>query len=131
MLNDLYVSTAGGAVGGTQGTNAVIGTTTSAKSAATASTAAQIAGDTARNLSSNQIANTGRGSASTGAAVSTHGETMVPLAAFSHYEPGKTPLAVNHQSLFVATTISFNLAPGKSLSDAVSAVRDATNSIGV
>jgi multidrug efflux pump len=131
MLNDLYVSTAGGAVGGTQGTNAVIGTTTGAKSAAASSTAAQIAGDTARNLSSNQIANTGRGSASTGAAVSTHGETMVPLAAFSHYETGKTPLAVNHQGLFVASTISFNLAPGKSLSDATSAVNAAMNSIGV
>jgi multidrug efflux pump len=131
MLNEIYVSTAGGAVGGTQGTNAVIGTTTSAKRTAPTSTAAQIAGDTARNLSSNQIANTGRGSASTGAAVSTHGETMVPLAAFSHYEPGKTPLAVNHQSLFVASTISFNLAAGKSLSDATSAVNAAMNSIGV
>ena len=136
MLNELYVSTAGGAVGGTQGTNAVIGTTTAkvksaSQSTATPSTAAQIAGDTARNLSSNRIANTGRGSASTGAAVSTHAETMVPLAAFSHYEPGKTPLAVNHQSLFVASTISFNLAPGKSLSDAVSAVGAAMNGIGV
>jgi multidrug efflux pump len=131
MLNELYVSTAGGAVGGTQGTNAVIGTTTGAKSAAASSTAAQIAGDTARNLSSNQIANTGRGSASTGAAVSTHGETMVPLAAFSHYEAGKTPLAVNHQGLFVASTISFNLVPGKSLSDATSAVNAAMNGIGV
>src|SRR5260221_1329623 len=135
MLNELYVSPAGGAVGGTQGTNAVIGTTSKTKSAgqstAAPSTAAQIAGDTARNLSSNQIANTGRGSASTGAAVSTHAETMVPLAAFSHYEPGNAPLAVNHQSLFVASTISFNLAPGKSLSDAASSVNAAMNSIGV
>jgi multidrug efflux pump len=134
MLNELYVSTSGGAVGGTQGTQAVIGTTLGTKSAsasATATSAAQIAGDTARNLASNQLANTGRGSASTGAAVSTKGETMVPLAAFSHYEPGKTPLAVNHQGLFVATTISFNLAPNKSLSDAVSAVHDAMNKIGV
>ena len=39
-------------------------------------------------------------------------ETMVPLAAFSHYGPGTTPLAVNHQGPFVATTISFNLPPG-------------------
>jgi multidrug efflux pump len=129
MLNDLYVSTSGGAVGGTQGTNAVIGTTTGRSAAA--STAAQIAGDAARNLSSNRLANSGRGSASTGAAVSTHGETMVPLAAFSHYEAGKTPLAVNHQGLFVASTISFNLAPGKSLSDATAAVTEAMNNIGV
>ena len=70
-------------------------------------------------------ANTGKGSASSGAAVSTSKETMVPLAAFTNYAPGNTPLAVNHQGLFVATTISFNLAPGKSLSDATAAVNDA------
>ncbi|HKW54350.1 MAG TPA: efflux RND transporter permease subunit, partial [Stellaceae bacterium] len=48
-----------------------------------------------------------------------------------HYEAGKTPLAVNHQGLFVASTISFNLAPGKSLSDATAAVAEAMNNIGV
>jgi multidrug efflux pump len=40
----------------------------------------------------------------------------------SHYEPGKTPLSVNHQGPFVASTISFNLAPDKSLSDATATV---------
>ena len=39
---------------------------------------------------------------------------------------GKTPLAVNHQGLFVATTLSFNLQPGASLSDAQQAVREAS-----
>src|SRR5208283_5263750 len=43
--------------------------------------------------------------------------------------PGNTPLAVNHQSQFVATTISFNLAPGKSLSDATAAYQRASQSI--
>ncbi len=56
---------------------------------------------------------------------------MVPLAAFSHYGPGSTPLAVNHQGLFVATTISFNLASGASLSDAVSAINAAMKRLGV
>jgi multidrug efflux pump len=56
---------------------------------------------------------------------------MVPLAAFAHYGPGSTPLAVNHQGLFVATTISFNLAPGAALSDAVSVVNEGMRSIGV
>ena len=70
---------------------------------------------------------TGHSSASTGAAVSTSAETMVPLAAFSHFGPGNTPLAVNHQGLFVASTISFNLAPGKSLSDAIAAIDEAMN----
>ena len=56
---------------------------------------------------------------------------MVPLAAFSKFGPGNTPLAVNHQGPFVATTISFNVAPGKSLSDATVAVNDAMRRIGM
>jgi multidrug efflux pump len=50
---------------------------------------------------------------------------MVPLAAVTKYGPGKTALAVNHQGPFVAATISFNLAPGKSLSDATAEVAKA------
>jgi multidrug efflux pump len=48
---------------------------------------------------------------------------MIPLAAFSHYVFDHAPLSVNHQGLFVASTISFNLAPEYSLSDAVTAIR--------
>ncbi len=87
-----------------------------------ATTAAQIAADTARNQATNALANTGRGATSTGAAVSTAQENMVPLSAIAHYETGNTPLAVNHQGLFVASTISFNLKPGTSLSDATAAI---------
>jgi multidrug efflux pump len=54
---------------------------------------------------------------------------MVPLAAFTHFQPGHTPLGVNHQGAFVATTISFNLPPGKSLGDATRAIARATNDI--
>ena len=53
----------------------------------------------------------------------------MPLAPFTHYRPGNTPLAVNHQGPFVATTISFNLAPGKSLSDATAAIDQAMRQI--
>ena len=42
----------------------------------------------------------------------------MPLVAISHYRPSHTPLSVNHQGLFVASTISFNLQPGKSLGEA-------------
>jgi len=56
---------------------------------------------------------------------------MVPLAAFTHYGPGSTPLSVNHQGLFVATTLSFNLPAGKSLSDATAAIARASQQIGV
>ena len=129
-LHNLWVSTAGGTVSGTQGTNAVAGTVTSVHTAAN-STAAAIAADTARNLATNSLANTGHGTVSTGAAVSTAAEEVVPLAAFSHYAPGNTPLAVNHHGPFVATTISFNLAPNRSLSDAQAAIARAVNEVGI
>jgi multidrug efflux pump len=75
------------------------------------------------------LASTGNSSASSGAAVSTSQEKMVPLAAFSHYVRGNTALAVNHQGPFVSATISFNLAPGKSLSDADAAIAQAVRDI--
>jgi len=129
-LRNVWVSTAGGTVNGTQATNAVAGTVTSTKTVAT-TTAATLATDTALNLATNSLANTGRGAASTGAADSTAAEPMVPLAAFSHHAPGNTPLAVNHQGTFVATTISFNLAPSASLSQAETAIRRASAEIGM
>ncbi len=55
----------------------------------------------------------------------------VPLATFAHYEPANAPLSVNHQAQFVATTISFNLAPGKMLNDADAAIRGALSELGV
>jgi multidrug efflux pump len=127
-LRDLMISTSGGSVGGTQATNAVAGTVVGAKKKPTASS---VATDTARNLANNSIANSGRGSTSTGAAVSTSAETMVPLNALASYGPGNTPLAINHQGPFVATTISFNLAPGVSLGEASSAISAAMQRIGV
>ncbi len=42
----------------------------------------------------------------------------VPLSALARYSRGNTPLSVNHQGLFAAATISFNLAPNVSLGQA-------------
>jgi multidrug efflux pump len=56
---------------------------------------------------------------------------LVPLSAFTHYEPSTTSLAVNHQGLFPAITISFNLAPDVALGDAVTAVEQATRAMGL
>ena len=75
-----------------------------------ASTAAAIAANSARNLATNALAASGHSAASAGAAVSTSPETMIPLSAFARFSPGHTPLSVNHQGLFAASTISFNLA---------------------
>jgi multidrug efflux pump len=129
-LKDLWISTAGGTVSGSQSTNAVAGTVTSTSTSGN-HTAASIASDTARNLATNSLANTGRGSVSTGSAVTIAAEPTIPLASFAHYAPGSTPLAVNHQGTFVATTLSFNLAPNASLSDAAAAISRAVNEIGM
>jgi multidrug efflux pump len=62
--------------------------------------------------------------------VTTSGK-RVPLTSFASYAPANAPLSVNHQSQFVATTISFNLAPGYMLNDADVAIRQAMGEIGV
>jgi multidrug efflux pump len=56
---------------------------------------------------------------------------QVPLAAFATYGPTNTPLGVQHQGQFVASTTSFNLAPGVSLSQATRAVETAMLRLGV
>ncbi len=57
--------------------------------------------------------------------------TMVPLTAVTHYESERIPLVVNHQSQSPSVTLSFNLAPGYSLSDAVAAIDTARENIGM
>jgi multidrug efflux pump len=49
----------------------------------------------------------------------------VPLSAFTHVENVDSPLTINHQGQFPVTTLSFNLAPGTSLGEAVTAVEEA------
>jgi multidrug efflux pump len=55
----------------------------------------------------------------------------VPLSAIAHFEPKTAPLAVNHQSQFPSVTVSFNLAPGVSLSDAAAAINQMEQKIGM
>jgi multidrug efflux pump len=59
---------------------------------------------------------------------STNG-AQVPLSAFTSLDNTTAPLAISHQAQFPAVTISFNLAPGRSLSDAVAAVAAAEQAI--
>jgi multidrug efflux pump len=125
-LKDVYISTSGGTVGGSQATNAVVGTIVSSKSAAASANA-----QAARNAATNSIGATGKGAASTGAAVATSQETMIPLSAVAHYTTSATPLGVNHQGLLVANTISFNLPPNVSLSQATATIEATMNRIGV
>jgi multidrug efflux pump len=94
-----------------------------------ASSTSSAANNAVRTAAQATIASTGNSSASTGSSVATSVENMVPLSAFAKFAPGNTPLAVNHQSQFVAATISFNLIPGKSLSDAQASIQRAVQAI--
>jgi multidrug efflux pump len=126
-LNDIFVSTSGGALSGTQASAAAAGTVSLGKSSATGAAPASAQ----RNLQLNQLANSGRGGASTGSSLSTSRETMVPLAAFSHFGPSITPVGINHQGPFVATTFSFNLPEGVSLSQGTAAIARTMNELHV
>ena len=94
-LKDVYVSKSGGAVGGTQATNAVAGTVT--RTEGRHRPPPRVAADAARNLALNSIGNTGKGTASTGSAVSTsrrnHGaaERRHPLRARQHSARRQSP----------------------------------------
>ncbi|WP_407164696.1 efflux RND transporter permease subunit [Bradyrhizobium sp. ORS 111] len=127
-LKDVYISKSGASVGGSQSTNAVAGTVVAPGNSSAASAANAQA---ARNQATNSIGATGKGVASTGSAVSTSSETMIPLSAVASFKEGATPLAVNHQGLLVANTISFNLPPNVSLSTAVASIEATMNRIGV
>ena len=62
---------------------------------------------------------------------STNGGPVVPLSAIAHYQPTTAPIAVNHQGQFPSVTLSFNLAPGIALSDAVKIIRDMEQHMGM
>src|ERR1700690_3432921 len=127
-LKDVWISTSGGSVGGSQATNAVAGTVVATGTSAAVNSANAQA---ARNLATNSIGATGNGSYSTGSAISTSQETMIPLSAVAHFKQGATPLAVNHQGLLVASTISFNLPANVSLSNAIATIEATMNRLGV
>jgi multidrug efflux pump len=135
-LNRIYVSTSGGTATGTSASGLATGsvvtgtgaTTTGATSAATAE--ASIAQDSATNAAINSIATGGKG-ASSGAAVSTDQETMIPLAELASYSEGTAPITINHQSGRVAATISFNLLPGEALGTAAAAIRQTMSDLDV
>ena len=55
----------------------------------------------------------------------------VPLNAFTKFRPSNTSLSVNHAGQFPAITISFNLAAGVALGDAVEAIEEATSKLGI
>jgi multidrug efflux pump len=144
VLRDIYVSTAGGTTPpGTAGTNllsvaakgasaATPLTSSNNTSSSTSSTTSSSANLSAvRNQATNALANTGHSVASAGSPDSTSIETMVPLSAFTSFSHGDMSLSVNHQGLFVAATISFNILPGHSLGEATVAINQTMRAIGM
>ena len=132
MLKHIYISTAGASPSGTAATNAPAGAAANINTSSTSRTGTSTANsvnNSARNTTTNAITRNGRTSASSGAAVSTSVESMIPLAALAHYGPGTTPLTINHHGLFIASTISFNLPPGASLSQASAEIAQAVSDI--
>ncbi|MBB3210820.1 multidrug efflux pump [Herbaspirillum sp. Sphag1AN] len=63
--------------------------------------------------------------------LSTAASTQVPLRSFASFQPTNTALSVNHQGQFIASTISFNLAEGVSLSQATDKINDTLARLGV
>ena len=68
---------------------------------------------------------------STGSALNTSVRRMVPISAIAKFYNRATPASVNHQDTELATTVSFNLAEGVSLSDAQAAISQAEADIGM
>jgi len=63
--------------------------------------------------------------------VKSTGGGAVPLSAFTHFESGTAPLAINRQGQVPSVTVSFNLAPGAALGQAVTAIERAQKELGM
>ena len=94
-------------------------TSTAATAATAAATSSAAHGSTA---AANGVAIAATAGASVGNPAMSSAGRRVPLSDFSRYEATSTPLAVNHQGLSAASTVSFNLPPGVSLSQATAAI---------
>ncbi|ALK98074.1 nodulation protein [Massilia sp. WF1] len=134
-LDDVYVpakngASAGGASAG--GASAATGTGVSSAAGTVGAGAGSTGNSTASAGAPSSPSNlTAARDPSSGSALSTGATTMVPLSAIGKFSERSTPSSVNHQDGELATTISFNLNQGYSLSDGQAAVRDAESQIGM
>ena len=136
-LRQIWVNTAPVTVPGVSSTSTITTGTAAAATASASSTAnssasssqsASEAGSAAEQAASiNSIAssgNNGTSAASASSSVATASSAVVPLSAVAGFVPGSTAVSVNHESEFVATTISFDLPPGGTLGQAAAAISD-------
>jgi multidrug efflux pump len=123
-LNDLYVPARAAGSGTTASGTASAAANGSSNAGSNASTSA-IASTAAGSTATAAVINPALRDQATGQAVNTAPSTMVPLSSFARFADRATASAVNHQDAELATTISFNLADGASLSQAQVAIRQA------
>jgi multidrug efflux pump len=110
--------------GATASSSATVLSTTSTSTGTSSSTNTAASGTT-RSGSGTTTAPGSTGSSGGGSSSSTSSTTLatpVPLSAFMHFEPSSEALSINHQGQFPSVTVSFNLAPGYSLSQALDAI---------
>ena len=123
-LNDVQIPSNASA-----GTSTASGSTTAASTSAGAASAVTTTATTTTATATS--ANAGLRDASTGATVNTTVSPMVPLPVIARFSEEPTPSNINHQDGELATTISYNLADGASLSDARAAIEQAAADIGM
>jgi multidrug efflux pump len=137
-LRDVYVPARG--VGATTPASGLIasagpvdaGATAAAAGNRAASGAAATATGTSASTSSAAVAvNPALRDPASGQALSTTATTMVPLSAFASFAERAAPTSISHQDAELATTISYNLAEGVSMTQAQAAVRQAEADIGM
>jgi multidrug efflux pump len=124
-LSTLYIRTGAGSTTGSTGL--VAGGSTSTANAGPGNTSS--AATTAANASNAALATSSAGVIASSSPFPTGGQ--VPLSAFTHMETVAVPITVNHQGQFPVITLSFNLAPGVSLGDAVDAVNKVKDQLGL
>ena len=131
-LRDLYIRTGvPGSAGGSGGSSGLV-------SGGTSATAISQGPVNSAGSASNSVV-IGSGASASGAVFSGPsasatrfaGGGQVPLRAFSRMELSTVPITINHQGQFPVVTLSFNLAPGASLGDAVTAVNKAKDQLGM
>jgi multidrug efflux pump len=136
-LKDIYVPAAGAA--GTAATSTAVASTATSATATTTTTTGNAA--TASSAATSQTAapavaasspiNPALRNQATGQVISTSAASMVPLSAIARFSERAAATSVNHQDAELATTISYNLAEGSTLSDGQKAVQRAEAEIGL
>ncbi|NHN89426.1 efflux RND transporter permease subunit [Acetobacter conturbans] len=111
ILKQFWISPSGGSASGSSASNTIRVVTSAAASTTTSTSAAAF-----RNQIANSLA--GGANASTGSAVATGAETLVPLSVVARITPSLDPVAVTHLGYASSASLALELAPGVSLSQA-------------